>query len=252
MTDNYYEILGVNKDASKEEIKKAYRKLALENHPDRNPGDTEKEEAFKKISEAYSVLSDDDKRRNYDRPRNIPEIDIEFIKNMFGFSRTANVNTPVRGNDYVEQIGLPLSDILFGSKIEHPFSLEDICTTCNGKSFKTVDKCTKCEGTGRTEQKAYNVIMKQVCKDCRGRGYNGKDSCTECVKGNVRVDRVANIVIPPSPTGVCKVRVKGGGTSGINGAPPGDAWFHIFPIFPDATKFSEEEKNEFIKLCKKY
>lgn len=250
MSKDLYEILGLNKSATQDDIKKAYKKLCKQYHPDVST-EPDAEDRIREINEAYSILSDEDKRKAYDNP-------ILNRESMFDLSdllhhvRTSNLYAPRRGEDYFEYIVLPLCDLLNGCTIEHPFKINDICKTCSGGKFKSFEKCTGCDGTGRKVEKTYNISVKRPCQDCSGRGHTGKEPCQDCTNGFVVVNRMANITVPPSINGTCKVRVRDGGGSGINGGPPGDAWFNIIPRFPDMSKMNDIDKENFNRICREY
>jgi molecular chaperone DnaJ len=250
MNKNLYEILGLDKSATQDDIKKAYRKLCKQYHPDVS-SEPDSDEKIREINEAYSILSDENKKKEYDSPSFSNENIFDF-NDLLNHIRTSNLHAPRRGEDYFEYITVPLTDLLDGCTMEHPFRINDPCKNCNGRRFKSFEKCKGCEGTGRKVEKAYNITVKRPCQDCGGQGNVGKEPCSDCINGFVVTNRVANISIPPSINGTCRVRVREGGMSGVNGGPPGDAWFNIIPKFPDMSKMSQVDKENFIRICKEY
>lgn len=192
--DNYYEILGVSKDASKDEIKKAYKKLALKWHPDKNMSDPKKaEEMFKKINEAYSVLDDDEKRAKYDKygkegmdrnmedPFNMFNNFFDMFGGNFGFNK---MDMNERVDDYRVIYKVPLSDIYNGKKEKMKYTRDRICNKCNGKGGANCKRCDICNGHGiRMIRQQYGpmIVNQQMkCDKCKGRGEIIMDVCKAC------------------------------------------------------------------------
>ena len=267
---DYYEVLGVSKDATEQEIKSAYRKLAVRYHPDKQAGksDAEKKEAeekFKECSEAYEVLSDKDKRANYDRfgfdgpqSRGFGEFDMgEFMRNHggmfhsffgddddfgpFGFgSRRQKKNPapnacyPEDGNDVRLKISLPFKDVVFGKTREFDIQLDEECPKCHGKGIKEgseVKECPHCHGSGMIEERIQQGFMISIssspCYHCRGTGYI-YDKCDHC-HGEKRVSKSKHVSIN-IPAGIDvgqSLRVKGYGCCGICGGSAGDLYLFI-------------------------
>ena len=196
---DYYEVLGVEKNASDAEIKKAYRKLAMKYHPDQNPGDKTAEEKFKEINEAYEVLSDADKKARYDQ-NVVSEIEISFEEAAFGCER------------------------------EITFSRIETCSTCHGSGAKegtSPQTCTYCHGTGtvRTQQNFMGMTMQsnQPCPKCGGSGTIITDPCTACRgKGKVRHTKTIRVKVPAGIDDGQSFRVRDEGNAGSNGGPNGD------------------------------
>ena len=256
---DYYEVLGVEKGASAEEIKKAYRKSAMKYHPDRNPGDKEAEEKFKELGEAYEVLSDDDKRARYDQ-FGFAGVDPNYgagqgggygggfggfgdfgdLGDIFGSffgggSRRENRNAPRRGENVGAALELTFEEAAFG--VEKNVSVQRIenCAVCNGTGSADgeVETCSMCRGAGqvRTTQNFMGMQMQStaVCPQCKGRGKIVKTPCSTC-KGKARVRRTQKIKVRV-PAGVDagqSVRVRGEGCVGENGGPNGDVLVEIY------------------------
>lgn len=235
-TRDYYEILGVDKAADAEEIKRAYRRLAMKHHPDRNPGDAEAEAKFKEAAEAYEVLSDPQRRQIYDRhghaglkggggpaPHDFSRMNIEDIFSMFGdifggqgFSGQAR-RGPARGYDLETQIDLSLEDVLKGCEREVEFTRLDICDACTGSGAKPGAKpvtCPTCGGQGKIQQTGLGGMFRMVtaCPACAGRGKIIRDFCADC-KGKGRVPKSRKIVInvPPGVQTGQAIRIQGEG-----------------------------------------
>ena len=264
---DYYEVLGVEKSASAEEIKKAYRKKAMQFHPDRNPGDKTAEEKFKEVGEAYEVLSDDDKRSRYDQfgfqgvdPNfgggsgfggsgfggfggfgDFGDIFSEFFGGG-GRSRGSASNAPRRGENVGVRLDLTFEEAAFGCEKEVSAQRIENCAACNGSGSAdgVIESCSRCHGSGqvRTTQSFMGMTMQSTsaCPQCSGRGKIIKNPCSTC-KGKGKVRRVQKIKVKV-PAGVDEgqsVRVRGEGCVGVNGGPNGDLLAEIIlkkhPIF---------------------
>ena len=263
---DYYEVLGVQKGASADEIKKSYRKLAMKYHPDRNPDNKEAEEKFKEAAEAYEVLSDDDKRSRYDQfgfagvDPNYGEGqgnpygggfggfgDFGDLGDIFGSffgggSRRSNPNAPRRGEDVGARLDLTFEEAAFGCEKEISVGRIENCTACSGTGSADgqVETCSMCRGSGqvRTTQNFMGMAMQSTstCPQCNGRGKIIKNPCPTC-KGKTKVRRTKKIKVRV-PAGVDhgqSVRVRGEGCVGANGGPSGDVLVDIYikrhPIF---------------------
>jgi molecular chaperone DnaJ len=221
-TRDYYEILGVSSNASDEDIKRAYRRLAMKNHPDRNPGDTEAETRFKECAEAYEVLADSERRAMYDRYghaglRSRPGHDFssmgaEDIFSMFqeifggafgGQTRRARPGGVPRGYDLETEVELTLDEVLSGASRDVDFKRLDVCQTCEGQGAKPGTgrvACTACGGNGQVAQAGFGGMFRMVttCRACQGRGSVIADKCTDCRGiGRVSVKRQLSVKIPP-------------------------------------------------------
>ena len=263
---DYYEVLGVEKGASAEEIKKAYRKSAMKYHPDRNPGDKTAEEKFKELGEAYEVLSDDDKRSRYDQfgfagvdPNyggagaggygggfggfggfgDFGDIFGEFFG---GGSRRSNQNAPRRGENVGVRLELTFEEAAFGCEKEVSAQRIENCSACNGSGSAdgVVETCSQCRGTGqvRTVQNFMGMQMQSTttCPQCSGRGKIVKNPCNTCRgKGKVRRTQKVKVKVPAGVDAGQSVRVRGEGCVGANGGPNGDLMVEILlkrhPIF---------------------
>ncbi len=234
-TRDYYEILGVERSADTEEIKRAYRRLAMKHHPDRNPGDTEAETKFKEAAEAYEVLSDAEKRSVYDRYghqglRGTPghdfrSMNVDDIFSMFqdifgggmagGGGRTRG-GVP-RGFDLETEVSLTLAEVASGTERDVEFTRMDVCETCAGSGAKPGSKpetCQTCAGHGKVQQAGLGGMFRMVttCPACRGRGSVVRDKCADC-RGGGRVPkaRTLSVKIPPGIHEGQAVRIQGEG-----------------------------------------
>ena len=264
---DYYEVLGVKKDASADEIKKAYRKMAMKYHPDRNPGDKEAEEKFKEVGEAYEVLSDADKKARYDQ-YGFAGVDPNFgagaggyggagfggfdgfsdLGDIFGDffgggrSRGAQQNAPRRGENVMSRLELTFEEAAFGCEKEVATPRIENCPNCNGTGSAdgVIETCSQCRGTGqvRTVQNFMGMQMQSTatCPSCNGRGKIIKTPCNTCKgKGKVRRTNRVKVKIPAGVDAGQSVRVRGEGGVGSNGGPNGDLLVEIYikrhPIF---------------------
>ena len=251
---DYYEVLGVEKNASDAEIKKAYRKLAMKYHPDQNPGDKTAEEKFKEINEAYEVLSDADKKARYDQ-YGFAGVDPNFNPNagfggfggggfsgfgdfsdIFGdffgggASSSGRRRGPAKGQNVVSEIEISFEDAAFGCEREITFSRIETCSTCHGSGAKegtSPQTCTYCHGTGtvRTQQNFMGMTMQsnQPCPKCGGSGTIITNPCTACRgKGKVRHTKTIRVKVPAGIDDGQSFRVRDEGNAGSNGGPNGD------------------------------
>ncbi len=234
MENEYYELLGVARDASASEIKSAFRKLAMQYHPDKNHGNKEAEEKFKQIGEAYAVLSDTDKRAHYDRfgkgnpnqgfpggAGNVGDI-FDLFGDMFGFSgqRRSNNRQP-RGEDLEANIEMELIDVLHGVEKEISYDRMGPCEPCKGQGGKR-ETCTKCRGSGYVEamQRTIfgNMMSQAPCTQCSGRGFTFSETCQSCRgHGRVRKQEKIKINMPPGIDENQLLRVTGQGNAGPGG-----------------------------------
>lgn len=246
---DYYRILGVPRNATKEEIHKAYRRLALKYHPDKNPGNKEAEEKFKQISEAYEVLHDDEKRRIYDSRgyeglhdigfegfRSSEEIFEHFgdiFADLFGESFWQKRQTqPARGRDIVVEVRVPFLDAVEGAERQLSIQLPVSCSACGGSGFTgRAGICPTCAGSGRIAQRQNRLggffTISSVCPTCRGSGHSGRP-CRECGGGGrVEKTKTINLKIPAGIEDGAKLRLKGLGEPGQRGGNPGDLFLVV-------------------------
>ena len=260
---DFYEVLGVEKTASADEIKKAYRKAAMKYHPDRNPGDKEAEAKFKEAGEAYEVLSDDDKRSRYDQFGHAG-VDPNFNPGYGGFgggfggggfsgfgdigdifgdlfgggfgggARSGGRSGPRRGENVASRLELTFEEAAFGVEKEVSATRIENCAKCSGSGSAdgSVETCTRCGGSGqvRTTQNFMGMAMQSTspCPVCSGRGKVIKTPCTTCKgKGKVRRTQKVNVKVPAGVDEGQMVRVHGQGNVGANGGPAGDLLVEI-------------------------
>ena len=250
---DHYKILGVGKNASEEEIKKAYRKLARQYHPDRNPGDKAAEERFKQISQAHDVLSDADKRKAYDRagsplggfgvpgfdPSNVAGGFSDILSNLFGgggggagAGRAGGVRGPrapeARGRDLETEVNLTFEQAVNGSQIPLAIPTSQPCPTCHGTGAKpgTSPKvCPVCGGRGVEAQSQGIFSISQPCSNCGGSGTVIDDPCPTCSgTGAQRSVRRMRVNIPAGVRDGSRIKLAGKGDPGLRGAPPGDLY----------------------------
>lgn len=255
---NYYEILGVDKQASLEDIKKAYRKKAKETHPDVNGGDPGAEDKFKEVVEAYDTLSDPQKRYSYDNPHlnrqhpgmglDIDEILSHFVGANF---RHRDRNAPIKGNDVRIARDISMFDSIFGTSIAAPIKFNDSCDECGGSGGVGVgSKCQHCTGTGVMRSQQGNMAVSQTCPACKGRGYFPLMQCSECGgSGHKTYHTDFNITLPQNFSGGT-FTVVGKGGPGKKGGPPGDLYINVLvrPPEVDVGVVTEDEK----RILKKY
>jgi molecular chaperone DnaJ len=239
-----YEVLGVAKNASADEIKKAYRKLARQYHPDRNPGDDEAEANFKEVQAAYDVLSDDEKRKNYDSfgsadgrdggPSGWTNFDADafdfgnlsdLFGGMFGRGRRQQ---PVaqRGNDIEAVVNLSFEDSLKGIETKIPVQVDTACSECGGSGAKPGTApviCPQCRGRGVIVESQGLFSLSEPCPRCRGHGTVIEDPCPRCRgTGRERRTKTYSVKIPAGAKDGTRIRLKGKGEPGLAGGPPGD------------------------------
>jgi molecular chaperone DnaJ len=249
MPKSLYDTLGVSKSASADEIKKAYRKLAREYHPDRNPGDAAAEERFKEVQTAYDVLSDDDKRKAYDRfgstngrvggPGGAQNVNFDFgdfnIGDLFGGifgggggqrGGAGARRQPVRGADVEVEVQLSFEDSLHGSQVKVPVELTVSCRECGGTGAQPGTApviCPVCNGRGVTSESQGLFALSQPCPRCRGNGTVIEQPCPHCHgSGRERRIKTYTVKVKPGVKDGTKIRLKGKGEAGENGGPAGD------------------------------
>ncbi len=255
-TRNYYDVLGVSKTASAEEIKKAYRKLAMKYHPDRNPDNKGAEEQFKEAAGAYEVLSDESKRRQYDQfghsqyqqmggmgghPSGMNVDDIfdsfgDIFGDIFGgaASKRRHQRTgpePIRGHDLAREITITLKEAYLGTKKEVAYYHFVNCATCKGTGAQkgsNPQSCMKCQGTGQIQYRQGFFMYSQPCGSCKGQGFIISSPCTTC-NGSSRSKEYAKFTvnIPQGIYNGAEIRVTGKGDAGVYGGSTGDLFLKI-------------------------
>ncbi len=249
-----YEVLGVQKSASDSEIKKAFYKLAKQYHPDANPGDKEAEKRFKEVNEAYSVLSDSEKRARYDQYGwagidssaggagdfsgfggegfDVGDIFGDLFGGMFGGGTRRNANGPRRGDDIGARITLSFEEAAFGCKKEISYTRIEQCPTCSGSGGSGSETCSKCGGRGQVtvQQRTPFGYMQstQVCDACGGKGKIIKNPCKDCRgSGLARRNKVIEVKIPAGIDDGQRISLRGQGNAGANGGPAGDLYVSV-------------------------
>lgn len=259
---DYYEVLGVDKNADEATIKKAYRALAKKYHPDMNPGDAEAEKKFKEASEAYAILSDPEKKRQYDQfghsafsndggfggfdfnSADFGDIFGDIFGDLFGGGarRRAN-NGPMKGANLRTSIRISFLEAVFGIEKEIELTLKDPCPTCHGSGAKpgtSKETCNKCGGKGQvvfTQQSLFGTMRNvQTCPDCNGTGQVIKEKCTDCHgSGYIASRKKIQVSIPAGIDNGQSIRIREKGEPGTNGGPRGDLLVEVVvqrhPIF---------------------
>ncbi|MBQ7065468.1 MAG: molecular chaperone DnaJ [Lachnospiraceae bacterium] len=248
---DYYEVLGVDKNADEAAIKKAYRALAKKYHPDMNPGDAEAEKKFKEASEAYAILSDPEKKRQYDQfghsafengggggyggfdfnSADFGDIFGDIFGDLFGGSRSRRTsNGPMKGANIRTSVRITFEEAVFGVEKEIELTLKDECPTCKGSGAKpgtTKETCSKCGGKGQvvfTQQSFFGTMRNvQTCPDCGGTGKVIKEKCTDCHgSGYIANKKKIQVTIPAGIDNGQSIRIRDKGEPGTNGGPRGD------------------------------
>ena len=241
MARDYYEILGVSRNATDEELKKAYRKLALQYHPDRNPGDKGSEERFKEISEAYAILCDPQKRSRYERfgtgdgggtvfdfgfGGNFDSVFNDLFSDFFGAPRQRQRTR--KGEDLRYNLEIEFEEAVFGVEKELEIPKEERCAACKGSRVEPGHQpvtCKVCGGRGQVRQSHGFFTINRTCEYCNGEGHTIKDPCKTCRgRGQVRVKKKLKVKIPPGVDTGTRLKVRGEGAQGYNDTHPGDLY----------------------------
>ncbi len=250
---DFYEVLGVSKNATQEEIKSAYRKLALQYHPDRNPDNKEAEEKFKEATEAYEVLSNAEKRKQYDQfghtdfgtagaggfdYSNMEDVFSQFgdiFGDLFGgHGRKRSKKTgpsPKRGHDLSKDVAITLEEAFSGVTKEFKLYHFVTCTTCKGSGSKDTsafEYCKECQGTGQINYRQGIFLYSRTCSTCQGQGFIIPNPCSTC-GGQTRIQQYDNISVS-IPKGVfdnAELKIPGKGDAGTFGGPAGDLYLHV-------------------------
>jgi len=262
---DYYEVLGISKNASAEEIKKAYRRLAMKYHPDRNKDDPDAEDRFKEIQAAYDILADEQKRAAYDQfghagvdpgaaggfggggfgqgAGGFGDIFDTVFGDIFGGGGMGGMGhggaRVFRGADLRYDLDLKLEDAVAGTTIKVRVPKMVTCKVCNGSGAKKGSSpvsCPTCGGQGQVRMQQGMFSLQQTCPQCRGSGQIIKDPCSNCSgQGRVRDTKTISVKIPPGVNVGDRIRLAGEGEAGENGGPPGDLYVHVnvleHPIF---------------------
>lgn len=256
---DYYDVLGVGKSADATEIKKAYRKLAMKYHPDKNPGDKEAEEKFKEINEAYEVLSDETKRRNYDQFGHegvngqgfggaggfggqgfggFDDIFGDIFGDMFGGGfggGRPRRRGPERGADMKQRINISFEEAAFGKKVQVKINRSEECEECHGSGAKpgtSKKTCPTCNGSGQVQSVQRtpfgNIASTRTCTECNGEGEVIDSPCTKCHgKGSIRKTKTIEVDVPAGIDDGQMIKLSGQGELGTRGGPRGDLYIEV-------------------------
>ncbi|MEK6735949.1 MAG: molecular chaperone DnaJ [Pseudomonadota bacterium] len=240
---DYYEVLGVSRDADDSAIKKAYRKLAMKHHPDRNDGDVKSEELFKEAKEAYEILTDANKRAAYDQyghagvdangggsAQGFSDAFSDIFGDIFGGSRGGRSNTH-RGSDLRYNLEISLEQAAHGTETKIRIPTMDKCETCHGNGAKPGSSpkiCPTCNGHGQVRMQQGFFSIQQTCPKCQGNGKIITSPCTNCHgAGRVKQHKTLNVKIPSGVDEGDRIRISGEGEVGVNGGPSGDLYVVI-------------------------
>ncbi len=265
---DYYELLGLTKEASADDIKKAYRKLAMQYHPDRNPGDAAAEQAFKEVSEAYEVLKDDQKRAAYNRfghaafenggggrpggfEFNFGSGFADIFDEMFGdFMGQRRGGGPARGADLRYNMEITLEEAFAGKEAQIQVGAAQRCETCDGSGAEPGTKpitCPTCQGQGKVRAQQGFFTIERPCATCQGAGRVIEKPCHTCHgAGKVRKEKTLSVTIPPGVEEGTRIRLGGEGEAGGRGAPAGD--LYIFLSIAPHRLFQRDGANVFCRV----
>jgi molecular chaperone DnaJ len=274
---DYYEVLGVSRDASEADVKKAYRKLAMKYHPDKNPGDKEAEARFKEVGEAYAVLSDKQKREAYNNfghagvgmgaegmgggfggfggpggPGGMGDVFSDIFEDLFGGGGAAGRprTRVMRGADLRYDLEIDFSQAFFGDEVNLKVPRYETCTACTGTGAKAgtgLKTCPTCRGTGQVRFQQGFFTVARTCTDCQGTGQIVAEPCPECHgAGKLHARKTLHVKIPAGVETGNRLRLTGEGEAGERGGPPGDLYV-VISVRPDA-RFTREGKNLHMEL----
>jgi molecular chaperone DnaJ len=270
---DYYATLGVARDASADDLKKAYRKLAMQYHPDRNPGNKQAEIRFKEISEAYEVLKDEQKRAAYDRYGHAAfeqgggagpfggGFDFaaggglgDIFDQMFGDfmgGRRGGGRQPRGGADVRQQVEIDLAQAFAGTKVQVRVPTRVVCEACGGSGSedrgRSAETCPTCHGSGKVRAQQGFFLIERTCPTCAGAGRVVRNPCRICHgQGTVARDRTLQVTVPAGVEDGTRIRLPGEGEAGAQGAPPGDLFVHV-AIRPHPI-FQREQSNIFMRV----
>lgn len=244
---DYYEVLGLPREASTADIKKAYRRLAMKHHPDRNQGDNVSETHFKEAKEAYEILSNESKRSTYDQFGHagvdgmagggfsqsdaFSDIFGDVFGDIFGGGRRGGRNRAFRGADLRYQLDLDLEQAVFGDTVEIVFNALTGCETCDGKGARPGSEpavCSTCGGQGRVRMSQGLFSVQQTCPHCRGSGQQITDPCDDCDgQGRINTRKTLSVKVPTGVDTGDRIRLGGEGEAGHNGGPAGDLYVEV-------------------------
>ena len=262
---DFYDVLGVNKNASPSELKSAYRKLAVKYHPDKNPGDKTAEDKFKEASEAYGILSDQEKKQNYDNfghaafengggrqggfggfgGADFSDIFEDFFGDFGGGGRSrGRRNSNNRGSDLRYDLSITLEEAYEGKKQDIKFSTTEKCNICKGNGSKpgySPDRCTICGGNGKVRSNQGFFTVQQTCPQCAGSGEEITNPCNDCNgQGKKQASKKLSVTIPKGVDDGTRIRLAGKGEAGIKGGASGDLYLFINVHSHDLFKRSDE------------
>ena len=262
---DYYEVLGVNKSASTDQIKSAYRKLAVKYHPDKNPGNKSAEEKFKEASEAYHVLSNSDRKQSYDNfghaafenggrgqggfsnfdfSEHFSDIFEDFFGESFGGGRRRGRRANYRGSDLRYDLSITLEEAYRGKKQDIKFSTSEKCNTCSGSGSKPgydAGSCSMCGGRGQVRSSQGFFTVQQTCPQCSGAGEEITHPCSGCNgQGKKQATKRLSVTIPKGVDDGTRIRLSGKGEAGSRGAGSGDLYLFINVHSHELFKRSEE------------
>lgn len=244
---DYYDVLNVSKNATKDEIKKSYRRLAMKFHPDRNTNDADAEKKFKEAKEAYEVLSDNSKKETYDRfghdglnqagargpsgAEGFSDIFGDVFGDIFGGGRSGGRNQVFRGADLRYELNLDLEKAISGDSIKINIPTQVVCNGCSGSGAKegsSPAKCGTCDGVGQVRMQQGFFSVQQTCPKCQGNGTIIQDPCLKCHGlGRIAKTKTLSVKVPPGVDNGDRIRLSGEGEAGKNGGPSGDLYVEI-------------------------